>query len=151
MLRLVGDARRFVASELRAKYDCDRTMTLARLRQWAQRRFDPDLSRDNVRSLLIEAGATIGRGPRIGGRKAPTIDSPSWLPTPLPKVINGELRTRLGKWMRERYERDGLTVRSLAAGLGVAYGTAYRLLTDADTAMRPQGGAHNRSKERPTP
>lgn len=47
--------------------------------------------------------------------------------------------------LRARYEKSGLSIRSLVALTGYSYGTVRQLLAEAGTAFRSRGGARRRS------
>jgi DNA-directed RNA polymerase specialized sigma24 family protein len=58
-------------------------------------------------------------------------------------IIAGAARSKLRQEMRAAYE-DGLTIHQVAARFGRSYGTTHKLLTEAQTPMRPRGGPHGR-------
>ncbi len=56
-------------------------------------------------------------------------------------------RVELATELRARYE-SGTSIRALAGSTHLAYGTVRRLLIEADTTLRPRGGAYHRSMAR---
>ena len=54
--------------------------------------------------------------------------------------LMGPERAELRGRMRQAYEEEHLTIPQVAARFGRSYGTTHKLLTEAGTKMRPQGG-----------
>ena len=59
-------------------------------------------------------------------------------------IVSGAERAELRAEMRRAYEEEGLTVAEVASRFGRSYGTTHKLLTEAMTTIRPQGGRRGR-------
>ncbi|MEE1750992.1 helix-turn-helix domain-containing protein [Streptomyces sp. SP18CS02] len=55
------------------------------------------------------------------------------------KRISGAAREQLAVDLRKVYER-GVSIRTLAGGLGRSYGFVHRLLSESGTTLRRRGG-----------
>jgi transposase len=59
-------------------------------------------------------------------------------------IISGVARANLRAEMQQAYEVDGLTIEQVAERFGRSYGTTHKLLTEANTEIRPRGGFRGR-------
>ncbi|MFJ8852304.1 helix-turn-helix domain-containing protein [Streptomyces sp. NPDC102437] len=61
--------------------------------------------------------------------------------------LKGEERTRAARSLAKKYDA-GATIRGLAAGRGMSYGTVRKLLLEAKVELRKRGGRAPRAQAR---